>query len=111
MLLGYVSDESYAALPEALLEFRGADGVRLVTHSSPSGAVHAELPPGDYEVCLSKAGFGSKRVRITLGQGKPIHFRLLSDGLLGYAWPKWCRSGDAVQFRVHTVEPYKLGLW
>ena len=27
------------------------------------------------------------------------------------AWPKWCRGGDPVQFRVHAVEPYKLGLW
>src|SRR5262249_47849956 len=26
-------------------------------------------------------------------------------------WPKWCREGEPVQFRVHTVEPYKLGLW
>src|SRR5262249_57824312 len=25
--------------------------------------------------------------------------------------PKWCRAGDAVEFRVHTVEPYKLCLW
>src|SRR5262249_38545827 len=35
---------------------------------------------------------------------------LLSDRLLGYAWPKWCRAGDSVEFRVHSVEPYKLGL-
>jgi N,N-dimethylformamidase len=111
MLIGYVSDESYAALPDALLEFRGPGAVRILTRSSPSGAVHADLPPGPYEVCLSKAGFGSKRVQIKLGQAGPIHFRLLSDGLLGYAWPKWCRGGDPVQFRVHTVEPYKLGLW
>ncbi len=26
-------------------------------------------------------------------------------------WPKWCRGGERVEFRVHTVEPYKLGLW
>jgi N,N-dimethylformamidase len=31
--------------------------------------------------------------------------------LLGYAWPKWCRAGEVVEWRVHTVEPYKLGLW
>src|SRR5262249_20172769 len=42
---------------------------------------------------------------------RPYHFRLLSDRLLGYAWPKWCRGGESVQFRVHSVEPYKLGLW
>ncbi len=26
----------------------------------------------------------------------PSSFRLLSDRLLGYAWPKWCRGGDRV---------------
>jgi hypothetical protein len=110
MLLGYVSDEYYAALPDALLEWRGPGDVPTVVRSAPSGAIYADLPPGEYEVCLSKAGFGSKRVRATVGGG-PIHFRLLSDRLLGYAWPKWCRAGDPVEFRVHTVEPYKLGLW
>lgn len=110
MLLAYVSDENYAALADALVEFRGAGDTYLVTRSAPSGAVRADLPAGTYEVCLSKPGFGSKRVQATLG-GTPVHFRLLSDQLLGYAWPKWCRGGDRVQFRVHTVEPYKLGLF
>jgi hypothetical protein len=116
MLLGYVSDEYYGALPNVNLEFRPANGGRAAarwwTPSLASGAVYEpSLPPGDYEVCLSKAGFGSKRVRATLGTGIPVHFRLLSDRLLGYAWPKWCRGGEPVQFRVHAVEPYKLGLW
>jgi hypothetical protein len=111
MPAAYVSDEYYAALPDVLLEFRGPDGSRTVTRSSASGAVLLDLPPGDYEVCLAKSGFGSKRVRATLGSGKPVHFRLLSDRLLGYAWPKWCRAGDAVQFRVHAVEPYRLDLY
>lgn len=111
MLIGYVSDESYAALPEVLFEFRGAGAGSVVTRSTPSGAVHADLPPGDYEVCLSKPGYGSKRVQLALGQKGLVHFRLLADGLLGYAWPKWCVGGEPVQFRVHTVEPYKLGLW
>jgi hypothetical protein len=111
MLAGYVSDEYYAALPDVLLEFRGPDGARTVARSSPSGAVDVALPPGAYEVCLGKPGFGSKRVRAALADGRPVHFRLLSDRLLGYAWPKWCRAGDPVEFRVHAVEPYKLGLW
>jgi N,N-dimethylformamidase len=111
MLAGHVSDEYYAALPDVLLELRGADGARTVTHSAPSGAVLVDLQPGEYEVCLAKPGFGSKRVRAALADGKPVHFRLLADRLLGYAWPKWCRSGDPVQFRVHAVEPYKLGLY
>jgi hypothetical protein len=73
--------------------------------------VDVDLPPGEYEVCLAKPGYGSKRVRTTIGLAGPIHWRLLSDRLLGYAWPKWCRAADPVQLRVHTVEPYKLGLW
>jgi hypothetical protein len=111
MLVGYVSDEYYAALADVLLEFRGHDGARQVTHSTSSGAILAEITPGDYEICLSKPGFGSKRVKASLGTSGLIHFRLLSDCLLGYAWPKWCRAGDRVEFRVHAVEPYKLGLW
>jgi hypothetical protein len=111
MLAGYVSDENYAALADAQLEFRRADDVASVYRSAPSGAVYADLAPGEYEVCLAKPGFGPKRVRHAVRPGRPIHFRLLSDALLGYAWPKWCRAGDRVEFRVHAVEPYKLGLW
>jgi hypothetical protein len=111
VLVGYVSDEYYAALADVLLEFRAAKDLRLVCRSAPSGAVEVDLPSGEYEVCLAKPGYGSKRVRTMIGQTGPIHWRLLSDRLLGYAWPKWCREGDSVQFRVHTVEPYKLGLW
>src|SRR6516164_9829073 len=99
MLVGYVSDEYYAAIANAVVEFRGAGERRLVVRSSASGAVEADLLPGTYEVCLARQGFGSKRVRATISPQKPIHFRLLSDRLLGYAWPKWCRVGDMVQFR------------
>jgi hypothetical protein len=110
MLVGYVSDEYYAALGDVLAEFSRPGKPPVVTRSTASGALHAELSPGSYEVCLSKAGYGSKRVQIEAG-ANPIQFRLLSDRLLGYAWPKWCRPGESVQFRVHTVEPYKLTLW
>ena len=34
----------------------------------------------------------------------PFQFRLLSDCLLGYIWPKWVRSGEIAEFRVHAVE-------
>jgi hypothetical protein len=109
MLIGYVSDESYAALADVALEFRGP-GSPLAVRSAASGAVYADLAPGEHEVCLARSGFGSKRVRAAVG-GAPIQFRLLSDRLLGYAWPKWCRGNDRVQFRVHSVEPYKLLLF
>jgi hypothetical protein len=110
MLVGYVSDEWYAALCDVAVEFRAPGLAPTVARSTPSGAVFAELSPGDYDVCLARPGFGSKRVHATLGRG-PVHFRLLSDRLLGYAWPKWCRGGDSVHFRVHSVEPYKLLLY
>jgi hypothetical protein len=111
MLIGHVSDEYYAALADAAVELRGPDGQTALARSWPSGAIHADLPPGAYEVCLSKPGYGSKRVSVQVAPDRPLHFRLLSDRLLGYAWPKWCRGGDRVAFRVHSVEPYKLGLW
>jgi hypothetical protein len=111
MLIGYVSDEYYAALPDALVELHPASGPPLLVRSWPSGAVHADVPPGPCEVLLSLRGFGSKRVQVEVKAGAPVHFRLLSDRLLGYAWPKWCRAGDSVEFRVHAVEPYKLTLF
>ncbi len=110
MLIGHVSDEYYAALADVAVELRGPGGHCLV-RSWPSGALLADVPPGDYEVCLARPGFGAKRVHVHLGPERPVSFRLLSDRLLGYAWPKWCRGGEPVEFRVHAVEPYKLGLF
>ena len=59
----------------------------------------------------NKPGYGAKRVEVALAPGRPYQFRLLADGLLGYAWPKWVRAGERAEFRVHSVEPYKLDLW
>src|SRR4051812_44607567 len=111
MLLGYVSDERYVALADVLVELVRADGGSWEARSRASGSIHAELPPGDYVVTLQKPGFGSKRVRLTLPSMHAYHFRLLSDCLLGYAWPKCVRSGEQSEFRVHSVEQYKLALW
>ena len=108
-LIAYVSDERYEALPDVLLEFE-KDGQSWETRSRASGAVYAELPPGNYRVTLQKPGFGAKRVNFSPGD-TPHQFRLLSDSLLGYAWPKWLRSGESAEFRVHAVEQYHLELW
>lgn len=110
MLVGYVSDERYVALPDVLLEFT-TPAASYETRSRATGSVHLDLPPGDYVVTLHKPGYGGKRVRLTLPLAQPHHFRLLSDGLLGYAWPKCVRSGQQSEFRVHAVEQYKLALW
>lgn len=110
MLIGYVSDERYVALADVLLEFE-ADGVSVETRSRASGSVHVEIPPGEYRVTLSKPGFGGKRVQMTVREGELYHFRLLSDCLLGYPWPKWVKAGEKAEFRVHSPEAYDLELW
>lgn len=110
MLVGYVSNERYVAIPDVLFEFRGPNGV-TTTRSTISGAVMADIQPGDYEVVLGRDGYGSKIVRMTASEGEPHHFRLLSDCLLGYVWPKCVKSGQRSEFRVHAVEEYELELW
>jgi hypothetical protein len=110
MLIGYVSDERYSALPEVLLEFTSEAG-SWEARSRASGAVYCDLPEGEYQVTLYREGFGSKRVRMTPRPGQPYQFRLLSDTVLGYAWPKWVRSGEQSEFRVHAVEAYHMELW
>lgn len=110
MLIGFVSNERYVALADVLFEFRGDSGVTTV-RSTISGSVFADLAPGDYEVVLGKQGYGSKLITMTVGEGTRYHFRLLSDGLLGYMSPRCTRSGERCEFRVHAVEEYELELW
>src|SRR5262245_29544832 len=110
MLIGYVSDERYVALPEVLLEFENETS-SFEARSRATGAVYADIVPGVYKVTLYKAGYGSKSVRLEVKTGEPYQFRLLSDGLLGYMWPKWVKAGQKAEFRVHAVEEYKLELW
>src|SRR6185312_4671923 len=110
MLIGYVSDERYVALADVLVDFESTTGSTsepVETRSRATGALYADLGPGEYLVTLSKAGYGSKRVRMHVDPDRPYQFRLLSDGLLGYAWPKWVRAGEKSEFRVHAVAAYK----
>jgi hypothetical protein len=112
MLIGYVSDERYVALPDVLFEFTNESGASWEARSRASGSIHCQLPAHEnYAVTLWRAGFGAKRVQMTPNPHQPFHFRLLSDCLLGYVWPKFVQSGQAAEFRVHSVEPYKLELW
>jgi N,N-dimethylformamidase len=111
MLIAHVSEERYLALADVLLEFEGESG-SFQARSRATGSVHIDLPPGNYKVTLQKPGYGSKSVVVPIAPGGPPHqFRLLSDGLLGYAWPKWVKAGETSEFRVHSVEPYQLSLW
>ena len=62
-------------------------------------------------MCLAKPGFGSKRIRARIGGARPVHFRLLSDRPARLRVAEVVPRRRPVQFRVHSVEPYKLELW
>lgn len=110
MLVGYVSDERFVAMADVLFEFEGESGA-VEARSRVSGAVYADLQPGPYRVTLAKPGYGGKRISLTLPDDAPHHFRLLSDSLLGYPWPKWVKAGEQSEFRIHSPEAYELELW
>jgi hypothetical protein len=110
MLIGYVSDHRYVALPGVDVELIGPQGSIAAT-SRASGSVHADVPPGRYELVLARDGYGAKRITLDLPPRESYQFRLLPDGLLGYVWPKWVRGGDASEFRVHSDAAYKLELF
>ena len=113
MKIGYVSDERFVAISDVAIEFESKDGLRSVeARSRASGSIHADLEHGEYLVTLQKPGFGSKRVHLNITDSfEPHQFRLLSDSLLGYAWPKWVKAGEQSEFRVHAVEMYHLELY
>lgn len=111
MLIGYASDEDYAALADVAIDFEKDGQLLCATRSTATGAVLADLQEGEYRVTLAKPGFGSKRVFLSYRRGeKPYSFRLLSDNLLGYMSPKQAKSGERSEFRVHSVHPYRLSL-
>nr|MDQ2900174.1 carboxypeptidase regulatory-like domain-containing protein [Acidobacteriota bacterium] len=112
MLAGYISDERYVAIPDALVEFQG-EGLEepVVVRSTPRGEIYAPIPPGRYHVTLSKPGYGAKNVEVRVEPGNPYQFRLLMDNLLGYMWPVWAKAGSRSELRVHSAEEYQLSLW
>jgi hypothetical protein len=112
MLIGFVSDERYLALPDVLIELRSQALIEPISvRSTARGEVYADIAPGEYEATLAKDGYGSKIVTVVIQEGAPVQFRLLSDGLLGYMWPLWTKAGEKSEIRVHAVEQYRLSLW
>lgn len=113
MVIGFVSDEMFVAIADAQLEFKKiADGTRIEARSSASGAVNIDLPPGEYEVALTHPNFGSKISTVSISRDiQPHQFRLLSKALVGYIWPKWCRSGDVGEIRFSAHEAVEISLW
>ena len=65
MLIGYVSDERYVAVPGVLFELEG-DGASVEVRSRATGSVYADVAPGEYLITLHKSGYGSKRVKLSL---------------------------------------------
>ena len=112
MLIGWVSDERDIALQDVAVEFEQRGETVEVTRSTARGRIHADLEPGSYRVTLRKDGFGGKRAAVDIGPGhSPVRFRLLSDRLVGFVWPKWVRAGELGELRFHAREPYHLSLW
>jgi len=110
--LAYVSDEMYVALPDVAGEFESEQtGEVTILRSSPRGAFYGNLEPGRYRVTLSKEHYGSKISTAVVGGETVSQFRLLPDRIVGYMWPKWVRSGDTAEYRVHASEQYQITLW
>jgi len=111
MLIGYVSDEMHVAIADAQLEFRQGEA-SIEIRSRASGAVVGDVPAGRWTVTLASPGYTRKYVDLDVAPGmEPHRFRLLSDRLLGYAWPKWVRSGEPAELRIHSPEPFTASLW
>jgi N,N-dimethylformamidase len=110
--IAYVSDENYLALAGVSGEFESLDsGSVTVAESSARGAFYLNLPTGRYRVTLSREGFGSKWSEMKLDGSAPFQFRLLSNSLYGFMWPKWVRSGEESEIRTHSPEQFQLSLW
>ena len=110
MLVGYVSDERYLAVSDCALLFEQGS-VTIQASSLANGAVYADLPPGIWKTALNKPGHGAKWVDMVVDPKKPYHFRLLSDCLLGYSWPKCVQIGERSEFRIHSPESVNVSLW
>jgi N,N-dimethylformamidase len=109
--IGYVSDEDYLAIPGVAVEIESlADGAITLLTSSARGGIYTDVADGRYRITFAKDGYGSKWVEVELGP-EPHMFRLLRDSIAGYMWPKWVRSGEKSEIRVHSPEQYQLTLW
>jgi N,N-dimethylformamidase len=107
----FVSDENDMALPGVAVVAELSTGERHLLTSAADGGIDLNFTPGQWTVTLALAGFGSKRVRLSVSDGDaPYRFRLLSDRPLAYVWPKWCRGGERVVPQVHSVEPFEYSV-
>ncbi len=110
MLIGYISDEDDVALHDVAVSLAGAGG-SWQGHSAADGAVHAEVPPGDYQLAVQHRHYGAKRIAARVDPDRPLRIRMLSDRLIGYMWPKWVRAGQTSEYCVHSTETFRLDLF
>ena len=114
MLVGYVSDENFVALADVAIEFDQLGETRLATHSTARGGIHADLPSRQLPHHPLPERLRLEKRPPTLPTPEPHQFRLLSDGLLGYMWPKWVKLGGeiGVPTPLHrTIPSLPLALW
>jgi hypothetical protein len=111
MLIGYVSDENYLALCDVAVEVERDGETLAVVRSSPRGAVDVPVAPGRYRLFFAREGFVPKHLDVDLAEGDRRQFRMLSDTIYGYAWPKWSRSGERTTLRVSSPRAWKAELW
>jgi N,N-dimethylformamidase len=109
-LVGYISDERFVALHGVEVEIEG-DGMVRIARSTASGAIYADVTPGTYRIALARDGFGPKRVAVRLDPDRPYQFRLLSEQIFAYVWPKWVRAGEVGEIRAHSPECFRVSLW
>ena len=110
MLIGYVSDEDDVALHDVsvLLE---QTNEWWRTRSLANGAIYADIRHGEYTITFNRDGFGGKRVTVAIQEDSPHRFRLVSDRLMGFMWPKWGRVGERAEYRVISREAFRLDLF
>ena len=112
-VIAYVSDEMHVAIADAQVEFIDPSDPTntFLSRSSPSGAVHAPLSAGRWQVALAAPGYGSKTTEVMVTvDGEPALLRLLSDRMYGYSRPKSTRAGEQVELCVHAAEPFTIEL-
>ena len=110
MLVGYVSDENDCAIAGADIELESGDR-SISVRSKASGAVYADLEPGCYQVAIACSGYGAKRSTVKVRTDIPVRFRLLSDGMTGFMWPKCVQAGETSEYCVHSTRNFRLDLW
>lgn len=111
MLIAYVSDEYYVAIPSAPYVIKTATGQSSSGLTDANGEIHAEIGAGEIELAVNHGGFGPKKVLARFETNNPIQLRLLSETLYGFVWPKWVKKGDPAEVLISSKSPYRAELW